>query len=488
MITVKNSEKIYKKNLNILIKNDEKKFLPFENIPAAKGLPIFGTHLDFIAAGSAQHLHTYISKRHEQLGPIFREKLGSTQDAVFVASPNLMRTVFNYEGQYPTHPLPESWTIYNNKHNCRRGLFFMNGREWLQNRRIMNKFLLNGNCNWIDQHIHNSSRNLIDLWKKEYRRQKTSSSFLDLNNLEAQLYRWSIDVLTSIMFGISISNSSSEDLLNEIEIFSKNVNKIFESSSSLMNFPPKLAEILKLKIWTDFETNVTNVLEMGNKIIDKSVSEFGYGNGLLSKMIECKISKDDIKRIFVDLIIAAGDTTAYSTQWALYLLTKSRNIQKIARNEINSLKANEESQYIKGLIRETLRLYPVAPFIGRFLATDAIIGNYRIHKDTLVLLSLYTSGRDENSFPNALKVSPERWFRNPNGELKGVLHPTASIPFAMGIRSCIGKKIALNQMYSLISQIIPNFEILCLNDSDVDVILRMVAVPNQPIRLVIREI
>lgn len=51
------------------------------------------------------------------------------------------------------------------------------------------------------------------------------------------------------------------------------------------------------------------------------------------------------------------------------------------REEIQSSENWMENQYIKGLIRETLRLYPVAPFIGRYLASDAVIGNYKIDKN-----------------------------------------------------------------------------------------------------------
>lgn len=70
-------------------------------------------------------LHKYVHARHLQHGPIFRERLGGTQDAVFVCSANLMRSVFLQEGHYPQHPLPDAWTFYNRRHACQRGLFFM---------------------------------------------------------------------------------------------------------------------------------------------------------------------------------------------------------------------------------------------------------------------------------------------------------------------------------------------------------------------------
>lgn len=69
-------------------------------------------------------LHTYIDRRHRTLGPVFREALGPA-DVVFVSCPTAMLEMFKYEGKCPKHPLPDSWTMYNAAHQCKRGLFFM---------------------------------------------------------------------------------------------------------------------------------------------------------------------------------------------------------------------------------------------------------------------------------------------------------------------------------------------------------------------------
>lgn len=55
---------------------------------------------------------------------MFREALGPA-DVVFVSCPRAIRQLFQYEGRYPKHPLPESWSLYNEAHRCQRGLFFM---------------------------------------------------------------------------------------------------------------------------------------------------------------------------------------------------------------------------------------------------------------------------------------------------------------------------------------------------------------------------
>lgn len=96
----------------------------FHEIPSPKGLPVIGTTLDLLAAGSAPRLHEYIDKRHQELGPVFREKIGPVS-AVFVSDPMEMRSIFNQEGKYPKHILPEAWTLYNRMYNCERGIFFM---------------------------------------------------------------------------------------------------------------------------------------------------------------------------------------------------------------------------------------------------------------------------------------------------------------------------------------------------------------------------
>lgn len=67
-------------------------------------------------------------------------------------------------------------------------------------------------------------------------------------------------------------------------------------------------------------------------------------------------------------------------------------------------------------------------------------------------MSLYSSGRNDKYFPNPDAFQPDRWLRSTKG-YKGVTNPNASLPFAMGARSCIGKKIAETQILVTISKV-----------------------------------
>jgi Cytochrome P450 len=97
---------------------------PYEDIPQPKGWPIVGTWVDAICKGVITRMHEYIDLRYQQLGPIYREKLGSI-DAVFLFDPKDVENVFQKEGKNPRHIIPEAWIIHRDMTKKPRGLFFM---------------------------------------------------------------------------------------------------------------------------------------------------------------------------------------------------------------------------------------------------------------------------------------------------------------------------------------------------------------------------
>ncbi|KAJ8934196.1 hypothetical protein NQ314_013513 [Rhamnusium bicolor] len=48
-------------------------------------------------------------------------------------------------------------------------------------------------------------------------------------------------------------------------------------------------------------------------------------------MKEENIDKVDMNRIVVDLILGAGDTTTYTMEWMLYLISKNKDVQQELR-------------------------------------------------------------------------------------------------------------------------------------------------------------
>ena len=78
------------------------------------------------------------------------------------------------------------------------------------------------------------------------------------------------------------------------------------------------------------------------------------------------------------------------------------------------------------------------------------------------LISIYTMGRDPANFKDPNIFDPNRWSRSEKQQ--GVLHAFASLPFGFGSRSCIGKKLAENEMEYFIQKMLETFKIKAVNN------------------------
>lgn len=81
------------------------------------------------------------------------------------------------------------------------------------------------------------------------------------------------------------------------------------------------------------------------------------------------------------------DTTTAGISWALYLLGNHPEIQEKAVKELETIFQDDpdrlptfadlnEMKYLERVIKETLRIRPVVPFISRKVEEDVQIGNY----------------------------------------------------------------------------------------------------------------
>uniref|UniRef100_A0A182J3M5 Uncharacterized protein n=1 Tax=Anopheles atroparvus TaxID=41427 RepID=A0A182J3M5_ANOAO len=333
------------------------------------------------------------------------------QQAVFLRDPDLMRKTFQVEGTFPKHPLPESWTYFNKKFGYQRGLFFMDGKDWLQARQIFNKPLLKDFI-WMEPPIRNvCEAKVVDI-------EKMSDQHTAFEGIESFLYKWSVEVVLSVMLGKSFEQCQASSEFRElVQQFSRVVYDIFKHSAELMNIPPTIADRLNVQAWQQFERVVPETIRLASEIIEFGIQHKHSNDGLLDLMTQ-KLEKSLMMRIFIDFIIAAGDTT-------------------------------------------------------------------------LVLLSLYSSGRDERFFSDPEQFNPYRWDRSIAKTSSSTTTAAASLPFALGARSCIGQKIAQLQMHYLLSMILTKFDMSIpekQRQQQIKPILKMITVPNMPVQVIFKSI
>jgi cytochrome P450 len=122
--------------------------------------------------------------------------------------------------------------------------------------------------------------------------------------------------------------------------------------------------------------------------------------------------------------------------------------------------------YLRCVIKESLRLLPPVPITSRIISEDIKIGDYELLKGNTVLIFIYMIHRDERYFPEPEKFNPDRFstvYRdNDENKSKHYSDPLFYIPFSWGRRNCIGQRFAQQEMLIILINLIRKFELKSL--------------------------
>lgn len=100
---------------------------------------------------------------------------------------------------------------------------------------------------------------------------------------------------------------------------------------------------------------------------------------------------------------------------------------------------------ISHYLAETLRKYPVLPFLDRVAVDDYKLPNSDlvIEKGTPVYIPVFGIHYDSEYYPEPEKYDPERFSEENRQKLPTFAH----LPFGEGPRNCIGKALFINLVF-----------------------------------------
>lgn len=154
--------------------------------------------------------------------------------------------------------------------------------------------------------------------------------------------------------------------------------------------------------------------------------------------------------------------TSTATIGVLYQLAKNPKKQDLLRQEILEKLPDKDTKltvplmanmpYLRAVIKESIRLRPVAPGTSRKTTQNLVIGGFAVPKGIDVIMSQMLMCTDEEYFGRGKEFLPERFLKDQkSSDLKGD-NPFAYLPFGFGSRMCIGKRFADLEMEILISK------------------------------------
>jgi cytochrome P450 len=170
-------------------------------------------------------------------------------------------------------------------------------------------------------------------------------------------------------------------------------------------------------------------------------------------------SKRQLRDEVVTILFAGHETTANALTWALYLLCKNPSTNQKLSKEANQ---SNENSYAEMVIKEAMRIYPPIWNFERTAICEDKVGDYTIPAGTTILISPYVTHRHPEFWGNPEMFIPERFA--PTNEKKRYSY----IPFAGGLRQCIGMSFALTESKLVLSMIAKRFEFELVDNENIN--------------------
>jgi cytochrome P450 len=190
--------------------------------------------------------------------------------------------------------------------------------------------------------------------------------------------------------------------------------------------------------------------------------------------------------------LAAGhETTGNALAWTLYLLALFPEWERAVLEEIQTVCADGSVSrdclgqlvYTTAVVKEAMRLYPPAPFIGRqALGEDALDGK-PVREGTQIVIAPWVVHRHRRLWQDPDRFSPDRFLP----EHADAIPRGAFIPFGLGPRICIGQGLAMQEIAVVLATILPKFSFALAHPQDVFPLARITLRPARGVTMTIHE-
>ncbi|XP_027931797.1 cytochrome P450 71D10-like [Vigna unguiculata] len=421
--------------------------------PGPRTLPFIGNLYQLV--GSLPH-HS-LKLLADKYGPLMHLKLGEVSNIVVTSPEIVLEVMKTHDVNFSYRPNLASSRIvsYNNINIA----FSQYGEYWRQVRKICTVELLTTKRVQSFQSVREEE--VAELVKK------VAASEGCAINLTQSIFPMTYGIVARAAFGKKskyqqVFISKIEEQLKLMGGFS--LSDLYPSSKVL----EMMANVKFEKIHNEIDRVLQDIIEEHRnrskcEVVEDLVDvllKYQQENDSESLLID-----DNIKAIIQDIFVGGGETSSSVVEWGMSELIRNPRVMEKAQAEVRRVYGRkgyvdetkiQQLEYLKSIIKETLRLHPPVPLlIPRESRDKCEINGYEIPSKTRVIINAWAIGRNHEYWTDAESFKPERFLNN-SIDFKGA--DFAFIPFGGGRRICPGITFAIPNIELPLAQLLYHFD------------------------------
>ncbi|KAH8402374.1 hypothetical protein KR009_011595, partial [Drosophila setifemur] len=402
----------------------------------------------------------------------------------FIRDPELIRLVCVKKfDHFVNHP---KW--HNNVEDSifSKSLMSLRDARWREMRNILSPAFTNTMIRAMYNLIHSCSEKGVAYIDE----QKELPLGIDLE-MKDYFTRFANDVIATVAFGVSINSFRRKD--NEFFRIGQSLSKIsvwMVVKSVFYALFPRLSKILRIQILDT--TNIYYFSSLVNVAMRYRQEHNVIRPDMIHLLMEAKqqrhdqlmdqskdsrhiveITDEDLWAQCLLFFFAGFEFMSSSLCFLTYELCLNPEVQQRLYEEIllehRSFKGQPltydrlmRMKYMDMVVLEGLRKWPPALSSDRECCKDVDLCDERGEKlfsarqGDVLQIPIFAMHHDPQSFPNPESFDPERFSAERIGDIK----PCSYLPFGVGPRNCIGNRMALMEIKSMLYQMLLNIELL----------------------------
>ena len=349
-----------------------------------------------------------------------------------------------------------------------KGVFVAEGEEWRRQRRLAVTAL---NSNHLNRYFHIVRTSTERLHRRLAQAARRGDAF----DIGQQLTSYTVDITSALAFGHDLNTLERGD--SELQ---KHIQRVFHMSGRRVTMPVRYWRWIRLPSDRAADRSLAEIRRAVEGFIAQARARMAARPELREtpeNFLEGMLAAQESDNAFSDaeiigntftLLLAGEDTTAHTMAWTIWLLASRPEVQARCAEEADEVLDEQlfpdafetvgRLHYGEAVLRESMRLRPVAPIIGVEPLADTTIAGTHIPAGTRVMLLTRYAGMRDGGYERASDFDPDRWLDD--GEQERSTHDSkAFLAFGAGPRFCPGRNLAFLESKSAMAMIARNFQI-----------------------------